>query len=140
MAILRLKTDEIWLYIIDFRHENAHITRPFTQLPDRFTAAAISKIKSATIQELFVANTPQARKRARQAETHRQRKAGQRSMLRTAIKKVVYAIEAGDKSAAETAYKAATPIIDSAANKGLIHANKAARHKSRLNTAIRAMS
>ena len=87
-----------------------------------------------------MANTPQAKKRARQAESHRQLRAGQRSMLRTAIKKTVYAIEAGDKAAAEAAYKAATPIIDSAANKGLIHGNKAARHKSRLNTTIRAMS
>lgn len=87
-----------------------------------------------------MANSPQAKKRARQAETSRQRNAGQRSMLRTAIKKVVRAIDAGDKAAAETAYRAASPIIDRMSGKGLIHKNKAARHKSRLNISIRAMS
>jgi small subunit ribosomal protein S20 len=60
-------------------------------------------------------------------------------MLRTSIKNVTKAIAAGDKSAAETAYKAAVPVIDRMANKGLIHKNKAARHKSRLNSSIRAL-
>jgi small subunit ribosomal protein S20 len=87
-----------------------------------------------------VANTVQARKRARQAEKHRQHNASQRSMMRTSIKKVLHAIDAGDKSAAESAYKAATSVIDSTAGKGLIDKNKAARHKSRLNAHIRAMS
>ena len=87
-----------------------------------------------------MANSPQARKRARQAETHRQRNTAQRSMMRTAIKKVVKAINAGDKAAAEAAYKEATPVIDRMAGKGMIHRNKAARHKSRLNTSIRAMA
>ena len=87
-----------------------------------------------------MANSPQARKRARQATTHNKRNAAVRSQFRTAMKKVTYAIEAGDKSAAEAAYQAATPVIDTTCNKGLIHRNKAARHKSRLNTRIRAMS
>lgn len=87
-----------------------------------------------------MANSAQARKRARQAEQSRQRNASQRSELRTYIKKTVYAIAAGNKSEAEAAYKAAVPAIDSAARKGLIHANKAARHKSRLNTHIRGMA
>ena len=86
-----------------------------------------------------MANSAQARKRARQAEKNRQRNASQRSAFRTSIKKVVYAIEAGDKSAAESAYKDAIPMIDSTCSKGLIHKNKAARHKSRLNAQIRAM-
>ena len=86
-----------------------------------------------------MANSAQARKRARQAEKNRQRNASQRSAFRTSIKKVVYAIEAGDKAAAESAYKDAIPMIDSTCSKGLIHKNKAARHKSRLNTQIRAM-
>jgi small subunit ribosomal protein S20 len=64
---------------------------------------------------------------------------GRRSMLRTKIKNVVNAIEKGDKDAATAAYKEAEPLIDSMANKGHIHANKAARHKSRLNTRIRAL-
>jgi small subunit ribosomal protein S20 len=86
-----------------------------------------------------MANSPQARKRARQAETHRQRNAAQRSTLRTAIKKVIKAIRTGDQSAASDAYKAAVPVIDRAAGKGLIHANKAARHKSRLNAHVKAL-
>ncbi len=86
-----------------------------------------------------MANSPQAKKRARQAESNRARNAGQRSMMRTYIKKTVYAIEAGEKAQAEEAYKAAVPIIDRMANKGLIHKNKAARHKSRLNAKIRAL-
>ena len=86
-----------------------------------------------------MANSAQARKRAKQAEAHRARNAGARSMMRTYIKRVYYAIEAGDKAAAEAAYKAAVPIIDKTAGKGLIHANKAARHKSRMNNNIRSM-
>ncbi len=61
-------------------------------------------------------------------------------MMRTYIKRVYYAVEAGDKSAAEQAYKAAVPVIDRMAGKGLIHANKAARHKSRMNNNIRNMA
>lgn len=87
-----------------------------------------------------MANTAQARKRARQGEKRRQHNAGRRSLLRTRIKQVVQAIEAGDKEKAEAAYKQAVPVIDTAAGSSLIHKNKAARHKSRLNTAIRALS
>lgn len=86
-----------------------------------------------------MANSAQATKRARQAEIHRQRNASQRSNMRTAIKKVVAAIEAGDRDNAMQAYAAAVPVIDSAAGKGLIHGNKAARHKSRLNQHIRGL-
>ncbi len=87
-----------------------------------------------------MANSPQARKRARQAEKRRKHNASRRSMMRTYIKKVVRAIESGDREAAVAAYQAAVPIIDRMANKGLIHKNKAARHKSRLNAHIKAMS
>jgi len=86
-----------------------------------------------------LANTAQARKRARQAENNRQLNAGQRSNMRTSIKKVLKAIEAGDKDAARKAYDEAVPVIDKAAGKGLMHANKAARHKSRLNQHIRSL-
>ena len=86
-----------------------------------------------------MANSLSARKRARQAEKHRLRNASQRSHVRTSIKKVINAIEAGDKSAAEAAYKAAVPAIDSSVSKGLMHRNKAARHKSRLNNHVRNM-
>jgi len=60
--------------------------------------------------------------------------------MRTFTKKVIMAIESGDKKAAESAYRDAVPLIDSSAGKNIIHANKAARHKSRLNARIRAMS
>jgi len=86
-----------------------------------------------------VANSPQARKRARQAEKRRRHNASRRSMMRTELKKVIKAIAAGDKSAAEEAYKQAVPILDRLACKGLIHKNKAARHKSRLNAQIKAL-
>jgi small subunit ribosomal protein S20 len=86
-----------------------------------------------------VANSAQARKRARQAEKHRQHNASRRSTMRTEMKKVINAIEAGDKGAAEVAYKTAVPLLDRAANKGLIHKNKAARHKSRLSAQIKAL-
>lgn len=87
-----------------------------------------------------MANSAQARKRARQAEDHRQRNAAQRSEMRTHIKKVVKAIGAGDKDAATAAYRAAVPVIDSVVGKGLVHKNKAARHKSRLNAHLKAMA
>lgn len=86
-----------------------------------------------------MANSAQARKRVRQAEKARRHNASRRSMMRTHLKKVIYAINAGDKEAATVAYQAAVPVIDRMANKGLIHANKAARHKSRLNAQIKAM-
>ena len=86
-----------------------------------------------------MANSAQAKKRARQAEKARQLNASQRSMMRTAIKKVVYAIDAGEKDKAGEAYKAAVPLIDSMAHKNIITGNKAARHKSRLNARIRAL-
>lgn len=86
-----------------------------------------------------MANSAQARKRARQAEKHRQHNASRRNMARTYLKKVLKAIVAGDKEGAVNAYREAVPVIDRAAGKGLIHPNKAARHKSRLNARIRAM-
>ncbi len=86
-----------------------------------------------------MANIASAKKRARQAEKRRRQNAGARSMLRTSIKKVVNAIESRDKEAAASAYQAALPIIDRMSNKGLIHKNKAARHKSRLNTRLQAL-
>jgi len=88
-----------------------------------------------------VANSPQARKRAKQNENRRQHNASLRSMARTYLKKVIAAIESGDVEAAKAAYAAAVPVIDRIADKGgVMHKNKAARHKSRLNTKIKAMS
>ncbi|MEE8118725.1 MAG: 30S ribosomal protein S20 [Gammaproteobacteria bacterium] len=86
-----------------------------------------------------MANTSQARKRARQNVRRNSHNASLRSMLRSYIKRVLKAVEKGDKATAETAYKDVVPIIDRIADKGLLHKNKAARHKSRLNNRIRAM-
>lgn len=87
-----------------------------------------------------MANTVQAKKRAQQAEVCRARNAAQRSMFRTAVKKVVKAVDSGDKAAAQAAYALMAPVLDRAATKGLIHKNKAARHKSRLTAAILALA
>ncbi len=86
-----------------------------------------------------MANSPQARKRARQNEKRRRHNASFRSMVRTSIKKVRAAIDGKDYEAANAAYQAAVPVIDRMADKGIIHKNKAARHKSRLNTAVKAL-
>jgi len=87
-----------------------------------------------------VANIKSAQKRARQAEKLRKHNMGLRSMMRTKIKKVVNACDAGDKDAAQAAYKEAVPVIDSMINKGIVTKNKAARHKSRLNKRVKALS
>lgn len=84
-----------------------------------------------------MANTNQAKKRVRQAEQHRVRNTGDRSALRTSVKKVVAAVGADDAAKAQEAYREAVPMIDRMARKGIIHKNKAARHKSRLNQHIR---
>jgi len=87
-----------------------------------------------------LANTAQARKRVRQAEKSRQRNVGQRSNMRTAIKQVQNAIADGNKDSAKTTFQAAASVLDKACNKGLIHKNKAARDKSRLNNAVRKLA
>ena len=87
-----------------------------------------------------MANSRQARKRASQAVTRRERNVAQRSLVRTHIKKVRKAIATGDSGNSQAAFKAAVPIIDRMAGKGQIHRNKAARHKSRLNAQIKALS
>lgn len=86
-----------------------------------------------------MANSPQARKRARQNVKRRAQNASQRSMVRTFIKRVVSAIDSKSYELATEAYNKAVPVIDRMADKGIIHKNKAARHKSRLNKAIKAL-
>lgn len=87
-----------------------------------------------------MANIASARKRARQSEKQRQHNASLRSELRSAVKGVKKAIEGGDKSAAGAVYQRAVSTIDSIADKNIIHKNKAARHKSRLAAAVKAMA
>ncbi len=86
-----------------------------------------------------MANIKSAAKRARQSEQRRQHNVGLRSKMRTLTKKVLSAVEAGDKELARTSYAKAVPVIDSVSDKGLIHKNKAARHKSRLNNKVKAL-
>ena len=86
-----------------------------------------------------MANSAQAKKRARQAETRRHHNASLGSSMRTHIKRVLQAIKGNDKTAAQAAYQTAASAIDRNASKGLIHKNAAARYKSRLNARIRAL-
>jgi small subunit ribosomal protein S20 len=87
-----------------------------------------------------MANSKQSRKRARQSTMRNAHNAAQRSRLRTAIKSVRKAIAAGDKTAAQDIFKSATSVIDSIADKKVVHKNAAARHKSRLAAALRSMA
>lgn len=86
-----------------------------------------------------MANTAQAKKRAKQTVIRRERNFSLRSKMRTAIKSVRKAIESGDKDLAETVFRKSTSIVDSIADRRIIHKNKAARHKSRLASSIKAM-
>ena len=87
-----------------------------------------------------MANTAQARKRARQSIKQNMHNASLRSELRTAVKKVQKAISVGDKTAAQKVYQESVSIIDSIADKKIIHKNKAARHKSRLSAQVKALA
>ncbi|MDJ0907945.1 MAG: 30S ribosomal protein S20 [Woeseiaceae bacterium] len=87
-----------------------------------------------------MANIKSARKRAKQAEKTRKHNMGLRSRMRTKIKDVIKACDAGDQKAASAAYQDAVPVIDSMVNKGIVTKNKAARHKSRLNKRVKALS
>lgn len=87
-----------------------------------------------------MANSPQAKKRARQAEKRRTHNSSLRSLVRTVIKKVDAAVISGDAEQAKIAYNSAVPVIDRMADKGIIHKNKASRHKSRLNAQVKALA
>lgn len=87
-----------------------------------------------------MANTKQAKKRVRQAEKHRAQNTSRRSMMRTYVKKTIHAIEAADETLAKSLFIKMSSVLDTMAGGGLIHKNKAARHKSRLNQRIKAMS
>lgn len=87
-----------------------------------------------------MANSAQARKRARQAVKQRAHNASLRSTLRTAIKRVRQAIATGDKAAAQGVFNQSMTVVDRIADKKIIHKNKAARHKSRLSAQIKALA
>ncbi len=87
-----------------------------------------------------MANTAQARKRVRQADKARTRNSAQKSNFRTSIKKVLKSLSEKNKEASTTNYREAVSVMDKLVTKGLIHKNKAARHKSRLNKQIKNLS
>ncbi|QEY26718.1 30S ribosomal protein S20 [Neisseria zalophi] len=87
-----------------------------------------------------MANSAQARKRARQSVKQRAHNASQRTAFRSAVKKVLKVVETGDKAAAQAVYQEAVKVIDRLADKGVYHKNKAARHKSRLSAKIKALA
>ena len=87
-----------------------------------------------------MANSPQARKRARQNDKRRAHNAGLRSFVRTKIKQVLASVNSGDANASQDALKQAVPVIDKMVSKGIIAKNKAARHKSRLNAKVKALA
>jgi small subunit ribosomal protein S20 len=87
-----------------------------------------------------MANIASARKRARQAEKRRQHNAALRSELRSAVRDIRKAITAGDKKAARDVFQRSVSVIDSIADKNIIHKNTAARHKSRLAARLKAMA
>jgi small subunit ribosomal protein S20 len=87
-----------------------------------------------------VANIKSAEKRARQSVKRRAHNMAARSRLRSAMKKVQNAAQEGSKDEAVAGLKQAVPVIDAMVNKGIIHRNKAARHKSQLNAAVKRLS
>ena len=87
-----------------------------------------------------MANSKSAEKRARQATVRRANNVTQRSKVRTSIKRVVAAVQSGEKDQAAAALREATPVIDAMARKGIIHRNKAARQKSRLAKRVKALA
>ena len=87
-----------------------------------------------------MANSPQARKRARQNDKRRAHNASLSSFVRTKIKQVIAALDAGNSDEARAAYDSAVPVIDRMANRGIIKKNKAARHKSRLNARVKGLA
>tara|TARA_B100000902_G_scaffold135964_1_gene134223 strand:- start:412 stop:690 length:279 start_codon:yes stop_codon:yes gene_type:complete len=92
------------------------------------------------LEKITLANTPQARKRVRQAVKARTRNAAQKSNFRSSIKKVLKSLAEKNKDQSNANFKEAMSIMDKLVIKGLIHKNKAARHKSRLNKHIQKLA
>lgn len=125
---------------VNMRCESASLQRKYLHI-----GAIVFKIARLQnlffIQEIFnMANSAQARKRARQSVKQRAHNASLRTAFRTAIKKVLKAVEAGDKAAAQATYRESVKVIDRIADKGIFHKNKAARHKSRLSAKVKALA
>ena len=86
-----------------------------------------------------MANSPQARKRARQADARQKHNASQRSLYRTSVKKIQAAIAEGDGDAAQAVYRSSISAMDKLTSKGVVRRNKTSRYKSRLNAKIKAL-
>jgi small subunit ribosomal protein S20 len=86
-----------------------------------------------------MANTPQSKKRARQAERRYAVNKARRSRIRTFLRKVEEAIASGDKDAAAAALKAAQPELMRGVTRGVVHKNTAARKMSRLSARVKAI-
>ncbi len=86
-----------------------------------------------------MANSPQAKKRARQNETRFQINKARRSRIRTFLRKVEEAIASGDKDAATAALRAAQPELMRGVTKGVYHKNTVARKMSRLTARVKAI-
>jgi small subunit ribosomal protein S20 len=86
-----------------------------------------------------MANHVSALKRVRQTETRTAVNRASRSRLRTALRSLREALEAGDKTAAETQYRETVSVIDKSVQKGVLHGNAASRYKSRLSVRVKAL-
>lgn len=86
-----------------------------------------------------MANTKSAKKAVRKIETRTAVNKNRRSRMRTYVRRVEAAIEAGDKTAAQEALKAAQPEVMRSATKGLMHKNTASRKVSRLSARVKAL-
>jgi small subunit ribosomal protein S20 len=113
-----------------------------TSYPNRTLGPAESRAAADGVskEDHHMANTAQAKKRARQAEATRKRNASLKSELRTAVKKVKKAIATGDKAAATKTMQESQAVIDKIADKKIVHKNMVSRTKSRLSTAIKALA
>jgi small subunit ribosomal protein S20 len=120
------------IYFADRTHSNKFILHLLLE------AYTIARFLSSAEQS-NMANSAQARKRARQAVQRRALNMSQRSELRTAVKSVRKAIAAGDKAAAQAVFKQSMSVIDRIADKGIVHKNAASRNKSRLSAAVKAL-
>ena len=87
-----------------------------------------------------MANSAQAKKRARQIERRTEVNKARRSRIRTYLKKVDEALESGDKGIAQQALKVVQPELMRGVSKGIMHKNQAARHKSRLTKKVKALA
>jgi small subunit ribosomal protein S20 len=118
---------------LDFRKNTGHT------FPSDCSETNILTSFTTVFRNFTVANIKSAKKRAKQAVVRNARNASQRSMLRTSVKKVIKALAANDADAAQAAFNIAQPVLDRLSSRGLIHKNKAARHKSRLSARIKAL-